>query len=64
MGFSTEFGPKYACGVVVEDEKTLVVSAGLGTSILPLRLGAAPDIWVIAIKRRSHATKNGREMRR
>jgi predicted MPP superfamily phosphohydrolase len=57
----SEYGAKYACGIVFEDGKTLVVSAGLGTSILPLRLGAAPDMWVIAVKRRSHATKNVRE---
>ncbi|UUL81664.1 metallophosphoesterase [Sphingomonas qomolangmaensis] len=64
ISYMSEYGKKYACGVVVEDSKTLVVSAGLGTSILPLRLGAAPDMWVIAVKRRSHSTKSARTNRR
>jgi predicted MPP superfamily phosphohydrolase len=64
ISYMSEYGAKYACGVVVEDEKTLVVGAGLGTSILPLRLGAAPDMWIIAVKRRSHAIRNGREILR
>jgi uncharacterized protein len=64
ISYMSEYGEKYACGVVVENDKMLVVSAGLGTSILPLRLGAAPDMWVIGVKRRSSATKNVRENRR
>lgn len=43
------FGRRYACGVVREGGRTLVVSAGLGTSILPLRLGAPPDMWLIEL---------------
>jgi len=51
----SEFGDKYACGVIVEDGKTLVVGAGLGTSILPLRLGAVPDMWIITLKKRTRS---------
>ena len=40
-------GKRYACGLVRENGKVLVVSAGLGTSGLPLRLGAVPDIWLL-----------------
>jgi len=48
---STEsaYGDRYACGRVDENGKTLVVTAGLGTSVLPLRLGAVPDLWLITI---------------
>ena len=53
VAYMSEFGDKYACGVVLEGGKMLVVGAGLGTSLLPLRLGAAPDMWIITIKKRS-----------
>jgi predicted MPP superfamily phosphohydrolase len=43
----SDFGERYACGLIRENGKTLIVSAGLGTSILPLRLGAPPDLWLI-----------------
>lgn len=42
-------GKRYACGLIREGGKTLVVSAGLGTSGLPLRLNAPPDLWLITI---------------
>jgi predicted MPP superfamily phosphohydrolase len=45
----SDYGRRYACGVVREGGKTLVVSAGLGTSGIPLRLGAVPDLWLIEI---------------
>lgn len=43
------YGDRYACGLIRENGRTLIVSAGLGTSILPLRLGAAPDMWLIRL---------------
>ena len=52
ISYMSEYGDKYACGIVVEAGKTLIVGAGVGTSILPLRLGAAPDMWVVTLKRR------------
>jgi uncharacterized protein len=41
------YGQLYACGLVRENGRTLIVTAGLGTSGLPLRLGAVPDLWLI-----------------
>lgn len=35
---------RYAYGHIVENERHLVVSGGLGTSILPVRLGVPPEI--------------------
>lgn len=60
VSYMSEYGAKYACGVVVENGKTLIVGAGLGTSILPLRLGAVPDMWSITIRGRDPSTKNQR----
>lgn len=45
----SDYGDRYACGRVDEHGRTLIVTAGLGTSILPLRFGAAPDMWLITI---------------
>ena len=45
----SEHGERYACGRVDEGGRTLIVGAGLGTSILPLRLGARPDLWLVTI---------------
>ncbi|HEY5723091.1 MAG TPA: metallophosphoesterase [Allosphingosinicella sp.] len=45
----SRYGERYACGLVREDGKILVVGAGLGTSLLPLRIGAPPDMWLIEL---------------
>ena len=42
-------GRRYACGIVRERGRTLIVTAGLGTSGLPLRLGAPPDMWLLTL---------------
>ena len=47
----SHWGQRYACGVVREGDRTSVITAGLGTSNLPIRLGAAPDLWVIDVGR-------------
>lgn len=46
----SEYGDTYACGVVREDGKTLVTSAGLGTSVLPMRLFTQPELWLIELR--------------
>jgi uncharacterized protein len=45
----SDYGDRYACGVVREGGRTLVVTAGLGTSGIPLRLGAVPDLWLVEV---------------
>jgi predicted MPP superfamily phosphohydrolase len=40
----SKFGARYAYGHVVEDGRHLIVSGGLGTSIIPARLGVPPEI--------------------
>jgi hypothetical protein len=46
----SNYRDRYACGRIDENGRTLIVSAGLGTSILPLRLGAPPDVWLIELR--------------
>lgn len=46
----SDYGQRYACGVVRQHGKTLVTSAGIGTSLLPLRLFTQPEIWVIEVR--------------
>jgi predicted MPP superfamily phosphohydrolase len=43
------FGNRYAYGDVVEDDRHLIVSGGLGFSILPIRFGVRPEILSIEL---------------
>ncbi len=45
----SEFGNRYAYGHVREAGRDLVVSGGLGCSILPIRLGVPPEVVVIDV---------------
>lgn len=45
----SRYGRRYACGKITEGAMTTYVGAGLGTSILPLRLGAVPDLWLVTL---------------
>jgi uncharacterized protein len=40
----SRYGARYAYGHVVENDRHLIVSGGLGTSIIPARLGVPPEI--------------------
>ena len=45
----SRYGARFAYGHVVEDERHLIVSGGLGTSIIPARLGVPPEILHIEL---------------
>jgi predicted MPP superfamily phosphohydrolase len=45
----TRYGARYRCGIRVEGKRAVIVTAGLGTSGPPLRLGAAPDLWLLTL---------------
>jgi uncharacterized protein len=45
----SSFGNRFAYGHVVENGRNLIVSGGLGCSILPLRLGMPPEINVLEL---------------
>lgn len=49
LTYATNTGARYGCGHIREGGRDIFVSAGIGTSILPLRLGAVPDIWLITL---------------
>ena len=40
---------RWSHGLVVEDGRTLYVSAGLGTSIIPLRIGVPPEFAILDV---------------
>ena len=45
----SRYGDRYAYGHVVEGGRHLVVSAGLGCSIMPVRFGAPPEIVLLEL---------------
>jgi uncharacterized protein len=45
----SKYGARFAYGHIVEDERHLIVSGGLGTSIIPARLGVPPEILHIEL---------------
>jgi len=45
----SRYGAKYLRGVVQAPETTVLVSRGLGTSLLPARVGSRPEINVVTI---------------
>jgi predicted MPP superfamily phosphohydrolase len=49
IGTVSRYGERFECGLIREDGRTLIVGAGVGTSILPLRLGAPPDLWLVRL---------------
>lgn len=45
----SRFGNRYALGHVREEGRELIVSGGLGTSILPVRFGVPPEITLVEL---------------
>ena len=45
----SRYGARYAYGHIVERGRSLMVSAGLGCSVIPIRIGAVPEILVIEV---------------
>jgi uncharacterized protein len=46
---ASRYGDRYLCGVIREQGRAIVVTGGLGTSLLPFRFGAPPDWWLITL---------------
>lgn len=40
---------RYRCGLVRHPGRLTIVTAGLGTSMLPIRFGAPPDLWLVRL---------------
>lgn len=45
----SDYGERFACGLSSHGHTRVITSAGLGTSLAPLRLGAVPDVWLITL---------------
>jgi uncharacterized protein len=45
----SKYGARYAYGHVVEHNRHLIVSGGLGTSIIPARLGVPPEVVYVEL---------------
>jgi predicted MPP superfamily phosphohydrolase len=46
----TLYDPRYRCGVVRDRGRVVLVTAGVGSGTIPIRLGAPPDWWLIRIE--------------
>jgi predicted MPP superfamily phosphohydrolase len=45
----SRYGARFAYGHVVENDRHLIVSGGLGTSVIPARLGVPPEILHVTL---------------
>jgi len=45
----SKYEQRYAAGVVVEEGRTLFVTTGIGTSIMPVRLGVVPEVALLTL---------------
>lgn len=50
LATASRYGERFACGVIEDNGQTVVVGAGVGTSILPVRFGVPPDYWIIELR--------------
>ena len=50
LHYESRYGSRFGCGVTSGGgAKRVITSAGLGTSMVALRLGAVPDLWLITL---------------
>jgi predicted MPP superfamily phosphohydrolase len=46
----SRYGNRFACGAIKDRGQAVFVASGLGTSILPMRFGAPPDVWLVTLR--------------
>jgi predicted MPP superfamily phosphohydrolase len=46
----SHYGQRYAAGIVHEGTKTLFVTTGIGTGILPIRIGVEPEVSILTVE--------------
>lgn len=49
LSYVSRYGDRFACGDIRDGRQRVFVGAGLGTSIVPLRYGAPPDVWLVML---------------
>ncbi len=49
ISYASDYDDRFACGEIDDRGQKVFVGAGLGTSILPLRYGVPPDVWLITL---------------
>lgn len=47
---SSNYGLRYVCGLIREPGRDVLVTAGIGTSGVPLRIAAVPDFWLLTFE--------------
>ncbi|MCB2067116.1 MAG: metallophosphoesterase [Erythrobacter sp.] len=45
----SRYGDRFECGVIVEGGRRIIVGGGLGTSVLPMRFGTQPQVWLVTL---------------
>ncbi len=50
LSYVSRYGDRFACGLIQDAKGPVIVGAGLGTSIMPIRFGAPPDAWMVIFK--------------
>lgn len=43
----SDYGDRFACGRIDEGKRAIIVGAGMGTSLIPMRLFTQPEIWIV-----------------
>ncbi len=49
LTYVSRYGDRFACGDITDGDQRVFVGAGLGTSVLPLRFNAPPDVWLVTL---------------
>jgi uncharacterized protein len=49
LAHMSRYGERFACGLINYNDIKVIVGAGLGTSLLPLRFGLGPDAWLVTL---------------
>jgi hypothetical protein len=49
LSYSSRYGDRFACGRIDYEGLPVFVGAGMGTSIVPLRFGAPPSVWLVTL---------------
>ncbi|MEN9682446.1 MAG: hypothetical protein RIQ99_1733 [Pseudomonadota bacterium] len=44
------YNTHYTCGVIRDPGRTVVITGGLGSGSVPVRIGAAPDWWLVTFR--------------